>query len=117
MPFWWPVLLRYISSPILLIILSLEYPVFRSDYSKDPIYIFGFAVAHFALLSAVAGFIVPRWFNVFIPKDRRGDGDKPYEVNVPLEPFMHETEDALEGASSDRSSLEVEPKQTSAHIE
>ncbi|KAK2759988.1 hypothetical protein FQN54_002724 [Arachnomyces sp. PD_36] len=116
LPFWWPVLLRYISSPILLIILSLEYPVFRESYAKDPIYIFGFAVAHLAMVSALSGFVVPRWFNVFIPKHRLGDGDKPYAVNVPLKPFEHESEDAMEGGS-DQSSIEEEPKTNSTHVE
>lgn len=37
----------------------------------DPLHIFGFAVAHVCMLFVVAGFIIPRAFDVFIPVSRR----------------------------------------------
>jgi solute carrier family 6 GABA transporter-like protein 1 len=70
-PFFWAPVLRYISAPILCIVTSFSYPAFYKDYRMDPLHVFGFAVAHVCMVFVVAGFIVPRAFDVFIPVSRR----------------------------------------------
>ncbi|GKT43577.1 sodium-dependent serotonin transporter [Colletotrichum spaethianum] len=72
-PTFWPVLLRYISGPILSIVYGFSYPAFY-QVRYDPLHILGFAVGHVALILIFAGFMVPRWFNVFIPIHRQNEG-------------------------------------------
>ncbi|KAK1998234.1 Sodium:neurotransmitter symporter family protein [Colletotrichum falcatum] len=72
-PVFWPVLLRYISGPILSIVYGFSYPAFY-QVRYDPLHILGFAVGHVALIMIFAGFMVPRWFNVFIPAHRKNEG-------------------------------------------
>jgi solute carrier family 6 GABA transporter-like protein 1 len=81
LPVFWAPLLRYISSPILAIILSLAYPTFQ-EVNNDPLYIIGFIVAHFLLLWIVVGWLVPSWFDVFVIHERRDDWKQPYAPNV-----------------------------------
>ncbi|KAK1464917.1 Sodium:neurotransmitter symporter family protein, partial [Colletotrichum paranaense] len=82
-PTFWPVLLRYISGPILAIVYGFSYPSFY-ELRYDPLHILGFAVGHVALILILAGFIVPRWFNVFIPVHRRNEGKMAYAPNVTI---------------------------------
>ncbi|GKT56008.1 sodium chloride dependent neurotransmitter [Colletotrichum tofieldiae] len=72
-PTFWPVLLRYISGPILSIVYGFSYPAFY-QVRYDPLHILGFAVGHVALILIFAGFMIPRWFNVFIPAHRQNEG-------------------------------------------
>lgn len=73
-PVFWAPLLRYITAPILTIVLSFAYPDFYQQ-RYDPLHIIGFTIAHFSLLMVGLGFIAPRWFDVFVPVQRRGEGD------------------------------------------
>ncbi|KAF7593750.1 hypothetical protein BBP40_010926 [Aspergillus hancockii] len=71
-PPFWPVLLRYISAPILAIIFSFAYPEFHT-LRYDPMMIAGFILAHLCLLAILLGLVLPRYYDCFIPFDRRGE--------------------------------------------
>ncbi|KAH7271703.1 hypothetical protein B0J15DRAFT_509759 [Fusarium solani] len=68
-PIVWPVILRYVSAPILIIVVSFAYPAFAKK-SNDPLQIFAFTVAHCVMLLIACGFVVPRWFDVFVPPEK-----------------------------------------------
>ncbi|KAK5077864.1 hypothetical protein LTR64_003735 [Lithohypha guttulata] len=72
-PSFWPLLMRYISAPILAIIFSFAYPSFYL-LRYDPLHILGFTLAHVCLLVIGLGVILPRWFDVFLPPHRLNDG-------------------------------------------
>ncbi|KAK2763058.1 hypothetical protein FQN54_009691 [Arachnomyces sp. PD_36] len=80
-PPFWPVLLRYITAPILAIILSFSFPEFHT-LRYDPLMIAGFVLAIICLCVILLGFIMPRYYQVFIPPNRRGEG---LEETVPNE--------------------------------
>jgi solute carrier family 6 GABA transporter-like protein 1 len=94
LPFWWPALLRYLSAPILAIIFSFGYPNFYK-LRNDPLHIFGFATAHIALVIVGLGVIVPRWFDVLIPTERRNDGEYPY---APCETIERDAPEVITGS-------------------
>lgn len=83
LPVFWAAVLKYISAPILSIVFSFAYPSF-SKVKNDPLHIFGFSVAHLVMVIIAAGFVVPRWFDIFIPATRRGEGNIPYAPNVTI---------------------------------
>ena len=84
-PSFWPFLLRYINGPLLCIVYSFSYDNFRDpSKNKDPVHIFGFAVAHITILLIALGLIVPRFFNILVPYERREDGNKTFAPNVTL---------------------------------
>jgi solute carrier family 6 GABA transporter-like protein 1 len=103
------VLLRYISAPILAIIFGFAYPAFY-QLRYDPLHIVGFTVAHFALIIVTLGFIVPRWYDVFIPLHRRGDGDQPTVANISKGDLDGESDENLENrldsSSSDQEKIQ-----------
>lgn len=68
-----PVLLRYVSGPTLAIIFSFAYPEFYT-LRYDPLMIVGFTLAHLLLLLILIGFVMPRYYDVFIPPSRQGEG-------------------------------------------
>ncbi|KAI0200764.1 hypothetical protein F4808DRAFT_151154 [Astrocystis sublimbata] len=72
-PSFLPVLLRYVSGPALAIIFSFAYPEFYT-LRYDPLMITGFALAHVLLVMVLIGFIMPRYYNVFIPPSRQSEG-------------------------------------------
>ncbi|CZS98469.1 related to sodium-and chloride-dependent GABA transporter 1 [Rhynchosporium graminicola] len=76
-PMIWAPTLRYIGAPILAIVYSFSYPAFFK-VRNDPMHIFGFAVGHIALVIVGMGVMVPRWFDVFVPVERRDEGRIPY---------------------------------------
>lgn len=80
-PVFWGPMLKYISCPILAIIYSFAYGTFRSN-QNDPVHIFAFSVAHVIMILITAGFVVPRWFDIFIPAKRRGEGAIGYAPGV-----------------------------------
>lgn len=111
LPGVWPVLLRYVSCPILMIILSLAYPAFEDVYD-DPMHILGFIIGHFLLVWAVLGFIFPQWLDVFIIPERRDDWMQPTAPGVlrdttegiaadGMETGSNPTEKKLEGRRTD----------------
>lgn len=96
-------LLRYISAPILAIVYSFAYPDFY-PLRNDPLHVFGFFVGHLALVFALAGFFVPRWYDCLIPPMRRGEGKLPYAPGVLAENSLEGTGFEAEGGSLDKSS-------------
>ncbi|RYP57233.1 hypothetical protein DL769_009621 [Monosporascus sp. CRB-8-3] len=78
--FWGPVL-KYISAPILSIVYSFAYPAFY-EKRNDPVHIFAFTVAHFVIVIVVIGLVLPRFFDVFVPMARRGEGEISYAPQV-----------------------------------
>lgn len=81
-PPFWPPLLRYASAPILAIVFSFAYPEFYS-LRYDPMMIAGFILAHFCLLLILLGVILPRYYNIFVPRHRRAEGT---EETIPQQP-------------------------------
>jgi solute carrier family 6 (neurotransmitter transporter, GABA) member 1 len=82
-PVVWGAILKYITAPILAIIFSFVYSTFAAN-RNDPLHIFGFSIGHVVMIMIALGFILPRWFDVFTPLDRRGSGDKIYAPNVTM---------------------------------
>ncbi|KAF2660352.1 SNF-domain-containing protein [Lophiostoma macrostomum CBS 122681] len=72
-PSFMPFLLRYISGPVLAIIYSFAYPEFHT-LRYDPMMIAGFILAHITMLVVILGFTIPRYYDVFIPVERRMEG-------------------------------------------
>ncbi|OJJ53482.1 hypothetical protein ASPSYDRAFT_94684 [Aspergillus sydowii CBS 593.65] len=72
-PVFWPVLLRYVCAPVLAIIFSFAYPEFHT-LRYDPLMIAGFILAHIVLLIILLGFVMPRYYDVFIPPHRIDEG-------------------------------------------
>lgn len=80
-PSFLPVLLRYVSGPVLAIIFSFAYPDFY-ELRYDPLMIFGFIVAHLCLLLVLVGFVMPRYYDAMVPLGRLKDGTDETIVNV-----------------------------------
>ena len=83
--------MKYVSGPILAIVYSFSYPDFINPGSPlsgktNPLHIMGFGVGHIVLLIFLGGFMVPRWFDVFIPPSRRNEGHIPYAPMVTQDP-------------------------------
>ncbi|KAL8967337.1 MAG: hypothetical protein Q9183_002966 [Haloplaca sp. 2 TL-2023] len=74
-PVFWSPMIRYISSPILFIVYSLAYPEFWT-LRNDPVYVFGFILSHFCLIFAVVALLLPRYYDVFVPRHRLDDGKR-----------------------------------------
>lgn len=51
----------------------------------------GFILAHLGLLLILLGFIMPRYYDVFIPLDRRNEEFKVTQANQPPEETPEET--------------------------
>ncbi|CAM1501348.1 Fc.00g105100.m01.CDS01 [Cosmosporella sp. VM-42] len=100
-PIFWGVVLRYISAPILSIVVSFAYPAFTKK-RQDPLQVFAFVIAHCIMTITAIGFIVPRWFDVFIPAEKRHSSDTIYAPQVTMAVLgVPEGEDVEEtGASS-----------------
>ncbi|RYP87918.1 hypothetical protein DL769_000370 [Monosporascus sp. CRB-8-3] len=79
-PAFLPVLLRYVSGPILAIIFSFAYPEFYT-LRYDPMMVAGFILAHVCLLLMIVGFVVPRYYDAFIPVYRRAEGTEETVTN------------------------------------
>ena len=72
-PAFLPVLLRYVSGPILAIIFSFAYPEFYT-LRYDPMMMAGFILAQILMVCIIIGFIMPRYYNPLIPRHRRAEG-------------------------------------------
>ena len=94
--FWSPVL-RYVAAPALAIVFSFSYPGFYL-LRNDPLHIMGFGVGHIALIIIFAGFIMPKWFDVFVPPSRRGEGKVNWGANVAADPEEMERNAKMEQA-------------------
>ncbi|KID67879.1 Creatine transporter [Metarhizium brunneum] len=82
-PVFWAPVIRYISCPILSIIMSFAYPAFYK-LRMDPLHIFAFAVAHVIMVIVVVGLIFPRAFDIFIPPKRRENESVAYAPQVTI---------------------------------
>jgi solute carrier family 6 GABA transporter-like protein 1 len=71
-----PFLLRYISGPVLAIIFSFGYPEFHT-LRYDPMMIAGFILANITMVVIILGLTIPRYYDAFIPMERRGEGTEP----------------------------------------
>lgn len=76
---------------------SFSYPNFY-QLRNDPLHVLGFGVGHIAILIVLGGFVVPRWFDVFIPPSRRGEGLITYGANVEADVEEMERNAAMEQA-------------------
>ena len=81
-PVFWPVLLRYISGPVLAIIFSFAFPEFH-QLRYDPMMITGFILSILGLTAIVVGCILPRYFGVLLPPERRDESIKTTVANEP----------------------------------
>jgi solute carrier family 6 GABA transporter-like protein 1 len=71
-----PFLLRYLSGPVLAIIFSFAFPEFHT-LRYDPMMIAGFILSIFTIIVILLGFVMPRYYDAFIPAERRGEGSEP----------------------------------------
>lgn len=71
-----PFLLRYISGPVLAIIFSFAFPAFHK-IRYDPMMIAGFILSILTVTVILVGFVMPRYYDAFIPIHRREEGTEP----------------------------------------
>ena len=104
-PFFMPVLLRYISGPILFFFNdTATTEIYTLRY--DPLMIAGFILAHLGLLMVLLGFVMPRYYDAFIPPERRGEGTGHTVAGVPKEPDATPAHTVPSGGSGDAISRE-----------
>lgn len=96
-PVFWSPILRYVAAPALSIVFSFSYPNFY-ELRNDPLHVLGFGVGHIGLILIFGGFIVPKWYDVFIPPSRRGEGKVLYGAGVDADIEEMERNAALENA-------------------
>ncbi|KAI4746417.1 SNF-domain-containing protein [Aureobasidium sp. EXF-12298] len=94
-PFFLPILLRYVSGPVLAIIFSFAFPEFHT-LRYDPMMITGFILSVLGMLAVLMGFVMPRYYDVFIPVERRDEGTKETVLNQPMDKI-----DAVEVVASE----------------
>ncbi|KAL8405175.1 hypothetical protein RB594_009901 [Gaeumannomyces avenae] len=90
-PIFWAPLLKYMTSPVLLMLLSLAYPLFISKRT-DPQQIFAFSFMHIVMVVTVSVFVYPRYFNVFVKREARGAGDQPVAPGVTMDTYTADIE-------------------------
>lgn len=83
-PSFMPVLLRYVSGPVLAIIFSFAFPEFHS-LRYDPMMITGFILSILGMVGVLLGFVMPRYYDAFIPIERRDEGMQVTALNQPME--------------------------------
>ncbi|KAJ4230970.1 hypothetical protein NW759_002953 [Fusarium solani] len=94
-PIVWPVILRYVSAPILIIVVSFAYPAFAKK-SNDPLQIVAFTVAHYVMFLIACGFVVPRWFDVFVPPEKMRLSKTFYAPHFALAPLEMRQSEIME---------------------
>jgi solute carrier family 6 GABA transporter-like protein 1 len=82
-PIVWAPCLKYISGPILAIVLSFSFASFPEKMA-DPIMIYGFSIMHLVYPIMIIGFILPGWYGFLVQPDKRDKGDYPV---MPLEVY------------------------------
>jgi solute carrier family 6 GABA transporter-like protein 1 len=98
-PAFLPVLLRYLSGPVLAIIFSFAFPEFHT-LRYDPMMIAGFVLSMLCLAMMIFGFIMPRYYNVFVARHRRDEGTEPTVANeVKLDAEVVVVEEVKQGIS------------------
>ncbi|KAI5263170.1 SNF-domain-containing protein [Aureobasidium subglaciale] len=100
-PFFLPILLRYVSGPVLAIIFSFAFPEFHT-LRHDPMMITGFILSILGMVGVLLGFVMPRYYNALIPMERRGEGKQETVLDEPTGQI-----DAISVANSDVEGGEV----------
>ncbi|KAI5198111.1 hypothetical protein AUEXF2481DRAFT_70806 [Aureobasidium subglaciale EXF-2481] len=100
-PFFLPILLRYVSGPVLAIIFSFAFPEFHS-LRYDPMMITGFILSVLGMVAVLLGFVMPRYYDALVPMDRRDEGTEETVLNEPMRQI-----DAIAAADSDIEGGEV----------
>lgn len=95
-PSFMPVLLRYVSGPVLAIIFSFAFPEFHT-LRYDPMMITGFVLSILGMVAVLLGFVMPRYYDAFIPIDRRDEGTKETVLDKPMEKIDAVSVDTTEG--------------------
>lgn len=81
LPFFWAPLLRWVSAPVLISILTLSYKSLGDiGRNKDPLHCFSFAVAHVGIVLVVVGFVFPEALDFLIPRRESGADQKQYAM-------------------------------------
>jgi solute carrier family 6 GABA transporter-like protein 1 len=80
-PAFMPFLLRYLSGPVLAIILSFAFPEFHT-LRYDPMMIAGFILSILTIIVILLGLVMPRYYDAFVPVHRRSEGTEP---TVPMQ--------------------------------
>ncbi|KAG9698437.1 SNF-domain-containing protein, partial [Aureobasidium melanogenum] len=109
-PFFLPILLRYVSGPVLAIILSFAFPEFHT-LRYDPMMITGFILSLLGMLAVLLGFVMPRYYDAFIPIERRDEGTKETVLNQPMEEI-----DAISVVTSESDGGESGSARDKAHV-
>ncbi|KAH0281039.1 SNF-domain-containing protein, partial [Aureobasidium melanogenum] len=109
-PFFLPILLRYVSGPVLAIILSFAFPEFHT-LRYDPMMITGFILSLLGMLAVLLGFVMPRYYDAFIPIERRDEGTKETVLNQPMEEI-----DAISVVTSEGDGGESGSARDKAHV-
>ncbi|KAJ9611518.1 hypothetical protein H2200_004702 [Cladophialophora chaetospira] len=117
-PAFWPFLLRYVSAPVLAIIFSFAFPEFHT-LRYDPLMVTGFIVSQICAALIILGFIVPRYYDVFIPPHRRDEATAPTvamepKLEIEARTFVDREDDSGEAAYDN--SLPGEKKTTPARV-
>ncbi|KAF5588547.1 creatine transporter [Fusarium subglutinans] len=84
-----------VAAPILAIIVSLAFPLFYTK-RNDPLHIFAFASACGVMCIVAAGFILPRWFDVFVPPEKLHLSDTFYAPQVVMAPLEVHRDEVIE---------------------
>jgi solute carrier family 6 (neurotransmitter transporter, GABA) member 1 len=105
-----PVLLRYVSGPVLAIIFSFAYPEFYT-LRYDPLMILGFIVAHIGMVIVIGGCVMPRYYSVLIPAHRRAEGT---EETVAMEPKGEVVARAIADGAGSSDEERVDPEKPKA---
>jgi solute carrier family 6 GABA transporter-like protein 1 len=66
--------------PILAIILSFSYPSFNA-VRHDPCHVVGFVVANMTMLFIAVGWLMPKFYDPFVPVEVRGRGHFDFTLN------------------------------------
>jgi solute carrier family 6 GABA transporter-like protein 1 len=85
--------------PILAIILSFSYPSFNT-VRHDPCHIVGFVVANMTMLFIAVGWLMPKFYDPFVPVEVRGRGNLDFAPNESVAVVeAHSNRVGVEGAT------------------
>ena len=76
-PALWAPVLRWLSAPLLIVILSIAYDD-TGVLLKDPLQIFSFVLAHIGVVVVLLGIIVPSIMNVWTPATQKSSWERQY---------------------------------------
>lgn len=66
--------------PILAIVLSFSYPSFNA-VRHDPCHIVGFVIANLTMVFIAVGWLLPKFYDPFVPTEKRGEGHIDFAPN------------------------------------